>query len=313
MRKPGLTTYGVLCLTFGLAFLTGCDNSKNQPAATIPVAAPVSQSPQQVPGPLPGNVLVRIGSWALTAEDFNGRLNLLKQQLPDFKENDANSKNAVLNELIRQQLLVKDAEDSGIGNTKEIKDAVEDFRKTLLVQELASRLTKEVAAGEDDARAYYEANKPKFTEPVKWNVRQIVVGDEAAAKSILVQVLQGGDFAQIAQSQSKASDGPGGGKLKPFITGKAPFDAMQIAISNLDEGGTSGVFKGPEGYYIVKVDSKTGGAIKPFADVKKDLIYGLTLQKQQAVILNRLRDLAEKNKPEYNKGLIEQVVGKLSP
>ena len=325
MKKTRYTTYGILCLTVGLAFLTGCDlfgpkkqdNSQKQAEATVapPTAstAPVSQSPQEATGPLPGNVLVRIGSWTLTADDFNNRLNLLKQQIPDFKINDANSKNAVLDELVRQQLLVKDAEDSDIGNTKEIKGAMEDFRKTLLVQELAGRLTKQVAATEDDARVYYDANKARFTEPVKWDVRQIVVGDQAAAKSILVQVLQGGDFAQIAQAQSKAANATEGGKLKPFIAGKAPFDAMQTAIANLDEGGISGVFKGPEGYYIVKVDSKTGGTIKAFLDVKKDLVYGLTLQKQQAVILSHLRDLAEKNKPEYNKGLIEQVVGKVSP
>jgi parvulin-like peptidyl-prolyl isomerase len=124
--------------------------------------------------------------------------------------------------------------------------------------------------------------------------------------------LQGGDFAQIAQAQSKASNAADGGKLKAFITGKAPFDAMQTAISNLDEGGVSGVFKGPdEQYYIVKVDSKTGGALKAFADVKKDLIYGLTMQKQQAVILSHLKDLADKNQPEYNKDLIDQVVGQV--
>jgi len=316
MKKSGSTTYGILCLTLGLVFLTGCDllgmgpKKQKQPGATVS-AAPVSQSSQEAPGPLPSNVLVRIGSWTLTADDFNNRLSLLKQQIPDFKENDTNSKNTVLDTLVRQQLLVKDAEDSGIGNTKEIKAAIEDFRKILLVQEVASRLTKQVAATEDDARVYYEANRGRFTDPIKWNVRQIVVGDEAAAKSILVQVLQGGDFAQIAQAQSKATNAAEGGKLKPFITGKAPFDAMQTAIANLDEGGISGVFKGPEGYYIVKLDSKTDGVIKPFLDVKKDLIYELTLQKQQAVILNHLRDLAEKNKPEYNKELIEQVVGKL--
>ncbi len=314
MSKSRLTTYGVLFLTFGLVFLVGCDLLGIGPKKQV--AAPVSQNTQEVqgvPGPIPGNVLVRIGSWTLTADEFNNRLNLLKQQLPDFKVNDINSRAAVLDELVRQQLLVKDAEDSQIGNTKEIKDAVEDFRKTLLVQELASRMTKEVSASEEDARAYYDANKDRFTEPVKWNVRQIVVGDEAAAKSILVQVLQGGDFAQIAQAQSKAANAAQGGQLKPFMTGKAPFDAMQIAISNLDEGGISGVFKGPEGYYIVKVDSKTGGARKLFNDVKKDLIYGLTMQKQQAVILTHLKELAEKNKPEYNKELIEQVVGKVSP
>ncbi len=322
MRKPGAIMYGVLCLIFGIVSLTGCDllglgpkkqdNSNKQPEATAAPAAPVAQNSQEAQGPLPGDVLVRMGNWTLTASDFNSRLNLLKQQLPDFKENDPNSKSAVLDELVRQQLLVKEAESSDISDTKEIKDAIEDFRKTLLVQEMASRLTKDVVATEDDARAYYDANKDKFIEPIIWNVSQIVVGDEATAKSILVQILQGGDFTQLAKTQSKASNALEGGKLKPFLNSNAPFDAMQKAISDLDAGGVSAIFKGPEGFYIVKVNSKKGGSLKPFIDVKKDLIYGLTMQKQQEVILKHLKDLAEKNKPEYNKELIEQVVGKLS-
>ena len=63
---------------------------------------------------------------------------------------------------------------------------------------------------------------------------------------------------------------------------------------------------------MLRLILKQAGRSKPFADVKKDLIYGLTMQKQQAVILNHLKDLAEKNKPEYNKDLIEQVVGKIN-
>lgn len=319
MKTTRISSYGLAGIILCVTVLAGCDllgigpkkqdNSQKQPESSA-VAAPGSQT---APGVLPNNVLVRIGSWSLTVDEFNERLNLLKQQLPDFKENDPNSKNAVLDELIRQQLLVKEAENSDLGNTKEIKDAVEDFRRTLLVQELASRLTKDVAATEADASAYYDANKDKFATPVTWKVSQIVVGDEATAKSILVQILQGGDFAQIAKAQSKAANAAEGGQLKPFTTGsKATFDAMQIAIANLDEGGVSGVFKGPEGYYIVKVDSKTGGIPKTFVDVKKDLIYGLTMQKQQAVILKHLQDLAEKNKPEYNKDLIKQIVGQVS-
>jgi len=319
MNKPGLTTCGIIGFSLGLAFLTGCDllgsgskksdDAKAQAQVTAPVAPPV-QSSVQAPGPMPSNALVRVGDWVLTADDYNERLDLLKQQIPNFKDNDPNAKNAVLEELVRQQLLVKDAEDSDIANSKEIKDAIEDFRKTLLVQEEASRLTKNVIATEEDAHNYYDTNKERFIEPVKWNIRQIVVGDEASAKSILVQVLQGGDFAQIAQAQSKAANAIEGGKVKTFVTGKAPFEAMQIAISNLDAGGISGVFKGPEGFYIVKVDSKSGGDLKPFIDVKKDLIYGLTMQKQQAAILNHLKELADKNKPEYNRELITQVIGK---
>jgi len=309
-----------LCLTLGLAFLTtGCDllglgkkdNSAQKQSATTLTVASTPAAAEMPSGPLPSNALVRIGNWTLTNDDFNNRINLLKQQLPEFKENDPASKGAVLDELVRQQLLVKDAEDSQIGDTKEIKDAVADFRKTLLVQELASRLTKGVIATETEARQYYDTNKFKFAEPVKWSVREIAVADETTAKSILVQVLQGGDFAQLAQAQSKDPSAAHGGQLKPFI--KAPFEAMQIAIANLDAGGVSGVFKGPDGYYIVKVDGKTGGDVKSFEEIKKNLIYGLTLQKQQAVILNHLRDLADKDKPEYNKDLIEQTIGKPRP
>ena len=316
MKKTGSVASGLMILSLGFVFLTGCDllglgpkkqdNSKEQTNTATAVTS--TQTPS---GPLPANALVRIGNWTLTQEDFNTRLELLKQQIPAFKENDPKSRSTVLNELIRQQLLVKDAEASDIGDSKEVKSALDDFRKTLLVQELASRLTKGVVATEADAKGYYDTNRPRFAEPVQWSVRQIVVGDESAARNILVQVLQGGDFGQIAQAQSKAANSAQGGKLKTFTTGRAPFEAMEIAISNLDTGGISGVFKGPEGYYIVKVDSKTGGAIRSFEEVKKDLIYALTLQKQQEIILNHLKDLADKDKPEYNKDLIAQVIGKI--
>jgi len=324
MKKSGMNTYGILSLSLIFAFLTGCDllglgpkkqdNTAKPAEAVAPavVAAPVAVNAAETPGPIPGDALVRIGNWTLTTDDFNNRLTLLKQQLPNFKSDDTNAKAAVLDELVRQQLLVQDAENSDISNSKEIKDAIEDFRKTLLVQELASRLTKDVAATQEDAHMYYDSNKERFTLPITWKVSQIVVGDEATAKSVLVLLLQGGEFASIAQAQSKAANAQEGGKLKPFVTGKAPFEAMQTAISNLDAGGISGVFKGPEGFYVVKVDSKTGGNLKPFEEVKKDLIYGLTMQKQQQVILNHLKELAEKNKPEYNKDLIDQVVGKIS-
>jgi parvulin-like peptidyl-prolyl isomerase len=317
MRRQPIAFY-VLCLTTGLVFLTGCDllglGPKKQNFSTSQaVPAPtMASTPSEMPsGAMPSDALVRVGNWTLTTEEFNDRMNLLKNQVPGFKDNDPASKSAVLDELIRQELLVKDAENSDLASSKEIKDAVDDFRRTLLVQELASRLTKGVVATDEDARAYYEANRSKFAEPVTWTVREIVVGDESTAKSILVQVLQGADVGQLAQAQSKAADSVQGGKIKPFV--KAPFEAMQIAIADLDAGGVSGVFKGPEGYYIVKVDAKTGGIIRPFDDIKKNLVYALTLQKQQAIILNHLRDLADKEKPEYNKDLIEQVIGKQNP
>jgi peptidyl-prolyl cis-trans isomerase C len=276
-------------------------NPPKKAKKTTPKTEAAAQSQE---AKLSADTVAVVGSWKLTQDEFNQRLKLLKEGLPDFDVNKPGNKEAVLNELIRQQLLVQDAEAQGIGAQEDITAAVEDFRRTLLVQELASRLTKDKVATEKDAKEYYEANKELFVDPIEWKVREIVVADEAAAKNILVQVLQGADFGEIAKAQSKGKTAANGGVLPVFTTDKAPFAAMQAAIVNLDAGGTSGVFKGPDGYYIVKVDEKKGGAAKAFADVKEDVISGLTLRKQQEAILEHIDQLAQKIKVEVNKDLL---------
>jgi peptidyl-prolyl cis-trans isomerase C len=289
----------ILAITVGAAaLLSACDKKETKkPAPVVPaVEEPaVKEEQPKDEGPLPANVLARVGDWSITIEEFNQRLKLLKQGIGDFNENDPQTRATVLNELIRQQLLVKDAENSQIANKKEVKEAIEDFRRTLLVQELATSITKNVTATEEEGRKYYEDNKAIF---MKWKVRQIVVPDEATAKNILVQVLQGGDFAAIAQAQSKDKTAANGGLIDDVT--KSP-EEVQKAVLPLEAGGTSNVFKGPQGYYIVHVDEKKP---EPFANVKKDLIYGLTLRKQQSAILEYIENLAQKNKVEVNNELL---------
>lgn len=294
----GIIYFSITCVILAL---TGCDlinPPKKEEKKPAQAAKPVVDENE----PLAADVVARVGNWTLTQEEFNERLKLLKEGLPEFDPEKADNKAAVLNELIRQQLLVKDAEEAGVGQQKEVKDAVEDFRRTLLVQELANRLTKDIVATEKEAQKYYEDNKADFVEATEWTAREIVVADEATAKNILVQVLQGGDFGEIAKSQSKGKTAAEGGLLKPFT--RAPFEAMQTAIASLDAGGTSAVFKGPEGFYIVKVDGKKGGALRSFATVKSDLIAGLTLRKQQQAILEHIDQLASKYKVKINKELV---------
>ncbi|MDO8675296.1 MAG: peptidyl-prolyl cis-trans isomerase [Candidatus Omnitrophota bacterium] len=296
MKRAFCWTRMAAVFLFTIIF-TGCDLFS--PPKKAPAPAP---SAAETSSPIPKDVLVRVGGWTLTGSQFEERLKLLKEGLPDFDATKPGSKEALLNELIRQQLLVKDAENSGLARESDITEAVEDFRRTLLVQKLANQLTKDIVADEKEAQEYYDQNKDLFVEPVQYTVREIMVADETAAKNILVQLLQGADFAETAKAQSKAKTASGGGALPAFT--KAPFEAMQSAIANLDAGGVSSVFKGPEGFYIVKVDSKKGGAMKPFAGVKQDLIAGLTLRKQQKAILDHINQLAEKTKVEINQELL---------
>lgn len=299
--------FWIIPIVFISFCLTGCDiiNPKKPQPKTLATTtktetAAASADDNQA---LTNDVIAKVGSWTLTADEFSQRISLLKESIPTFDPNKPGTKEAVLNELIRQQLLVKDAEDSGIGQSKEIADAVEDFRRTMLVQELANRLTKGVKISEMDAQKYYNDHKEDFIQPVQWKVREIVLSDENTAKNVLVQVLQGGSFADIAKAQSKGKTAVDGGALKPFA--KAPFAAMQSAIANLDVGGTSSIFKDLDNNFcIVHVDEKKGGETKQFFEIKADLIAALTTREQQKAVLKHINQLAEKNKVKVNQNLI---------
>jgi parvulin-like peptidyl-prolyl isomerase len=250
-------------------------------------------------------MLAKVGDWTLTMNEFNQRIEGIKKAIPDFDSTKVDAKRMVLDELIRQQLLVQEARRENLDRTQDIKDAVRDFENTLLVQELVSNLTKEVKATEPEARAYYDKNPDLFVKPVEKQLREIVVATEVEAKDILVQVLQGADFAQTARDRSKSKNASNGGDLG-FLT-EAPFEQLQKTVAGLSKGGVSSVFQGPEGYYIVKVEDIRGGDKALFEDIKEDLVKGLTIQKQQQVVLEKLADVSKKVSVQVNTDLIDKT------
>lgn len=300
------------------AIISGCDKipflkeyfepkaeQAAKPAPAVQPVAPAAPAPAPADKPLADNELARIGTWSITIEEFNERLSRLKEVVPDFDPKDVETKKLILDELIRQQLLVLDAEESGTANTKDIKDAVEEFRRTLLVREIANNLTKAITVTDQEAEDYYNKNKDSLVEPAQWHVREIVTNTEDGAKEILVSLYGGGDFAQVAKERSVGKTAANGGDLG-FIA-EAPFPQMQSALASLEVGGISSVIKGPEEkFYIIKVEEKRGGTVQEFAAIKDEIIKGLTLLKQQQAIVEHLNKLATKIPTKVNDKLLEK-------
>lgn len=298
-------TIGVV---LSLLVLTGCDqiqkfmnNKKEQPVSVDSVAAPAPQ-PQAASGPMPANALARIGNWTITKEDFEERLKALKEVVPDYDFSSQEARKLVLEELIRQQLLLMDAEKNGMANTKEIRDAIDEFRRTLIVREVARAKTEKLAVTDEEAKEFYEKNKEILVEPLQLKVREIVVADKAKAESLLAQVLQGADFAQLAKDNSISKSAAKGGDLG--MLSEPPFPQMASAIISLETGDTSAVFSGPEGFYIVKVEEKLGGQPLPFEKIKQEIIQNQLLIKQQQTILQYIDQLRQNTKVETNESLL---------
>ncbi|MCX5712094.1 MAG: hypothetical protein NTY47_03350, partial [Candidatus Omnitrophica bacterium] len=86
----------------------------------------------------------------------------------------------------------------------------------------------------------------------------------------------------------------------------AQFDAV-VFSDNLEAGQASSIFKGPAGYYIVKIESIKGGKQRSINDLWDDIKRALTFLKQQEKIndlINKLNNPA-KSKIEIYEGEIK--------
>ena len=254
--------------------------------------------------PMTENTLARVGSWSITIEEFEERLDALKEVVPEYDITDPEARRLVLDELINQQVLVLGAEQTGLTRQKDIQAAVEEFRRTLIVREVARQLTENIEMSYMDARAFYDENKEAMVGPAEWHVREIVVDSKDDASDILAEILKGADFAEMARQHSTGTTAAQGGDLG-FIT-QEPFPEMGGALLPLEEGDVSGVFKGPEGFYIVKLEEKKGGAPITFDEIKEDIVQSQTLLAQQQAILEYLEQLKAKTDIKINEQLLER-------
>lgn len=301
--------------------LSGCDlidtikeyfkgSSGTEPAvksARVESPAGAVQPQQPVPpteGPLPTNVLARVGAWTITVDEFKERLNALKEAVPDFDAENIDAKKTVLEELVRQQLVALDAERRGVADQKDIKAALEEFRRTLLVQEVVRKLTEGISVSDEEAQKFYEEQKALLVEPEQWHVRAIVVDSQLKANELSVELVKGVDFAEMAKQHSIGPEASAGGDLG-FIT-EAPFPEMANALMPLNVGDISGVFKGPQGYYIVKVEEKKSGEQIPFEKIKEEIKQNQMMLKQQQVVLDYVKKLEQEIKTETKAELLGQ-------
>jgi len=306
-----INTFKVIavCSVVAIFAISGCDKlpffsksgTKKAEETKITPPTPPVQPPADTS--LSGDTLARVNNWTITLPEFNEKLQGLKEVMPEYNTDDFESRKMVLEELVRQELLVQDAEKSGIANEKDIVEALKEFKRTLLVREIASRLTKDITVDDAEAEKYYNENKDLFAEDTQWHAREIMVPSQSEANEILIELLKGADFATMATQRSKSASAAKGGDLD-WIS-QAPFPQMESTLMTLEKGAVSSVLKGSDGFYIIKLEDKKGGVPRLFAEVKEEIKKGLTLLKQQQEVLKYIEKLKNEAKVEVREELLK--------
>jgi len=148
-----------------------------------------------------------------------------------------------------------------------------------------AQLAKQVAAPSDaDLQAQYQQQLDKYKQDETRDARHILItvkpGDAAAdaaakakAEDILKQLKGGADFAKLAAqySQDPGSAKQGGelGKVSRGMMVK-PFEDALFAIAK--PGDIAGPVKTQYGYHLIQLESVQEAQVKPFAEVKAQIL-----------------------------------------
>lgn len=248
-----------------VVFLLGCEKIFPKKAVEVQKTA----QKLSIKGPL----LAQVDDWALGLGDFRDKLEALKTLQPQMNIEDPKYKKNILQELINLEIIAQEAKKRGLDRERDFLEALEDFKRSLLVQKMNEQTAADVAVTDVEAQNFYDTNKLGFTEPEERKIREIVVSTEVEAKDIMIRLLQGEDFVQLAKERSIAATKNAGGDLgylKPDP--KQKFQKFWEESFTKAKGQTSSYFKGEDGnFYIVKVEDIKGGKARPFAEVKEDI------------------------------------------
>ena len=290
-----------ICSGLFIMSFVGCDILKPKQSTQTSI------SPRKVKG----TVIAVVGNAPLTLQDLNREIEAFNAEVPennpDLKITTREQKiNFLKNELVQRLLLYEEALRRGLDKDEEIANVLEKTKIRLLALELIRREAQNVDVSAKEIEDYYEKYKDQLKEPEERMIREIVVPTEQEAKDIAIRSLQGQDFASLAAEKSIAASAKKNGDLGFIKKGTRFVQFDNVAFSEtLEVGKISNIFKGPDGYYVVKLEAKRGGAQRSLYDMRDEIKRGLTFLKQQQQIDDLLSKLSREIKIEIREGEIQ--------
>lgn len=250
-----------------------------------------------------GTLVAKVNNIPITLEEMNRYIDIynasidLREDLTEEQKKlakiDTRDKKLdyLKNVLIRQMVFYQTALDKGLDRKEEINEVLNRYKIAVLSQEMQNEIVKNISVSSAEIEEAYKNNKDLFREPEARRIREIVTKTEEEARQILIELLQGGDFATVARNRSIAESAKNGGDLgfiKKGQRGEKFVNFDEVAFSPaLQQGALSTVFKGPEGFYIIKIEAIKEGRQVSLSEAW-DTIKAILLARKQQEELDRV-------------------------
>lgn len=186
----------------------------------------------------------------------------------------------------------------------------------------------------EEMRQYYEKSKAKFMTPLTITLRELMIAvptrtvngqdtfsaaDDASAKAridaLRERAVAGTDFTALVAEASDSTSKTNAGLVGP-LNADDLNPALKEAIASLQPGGLTAVFRGPRGYQVFKLETRSVPQLKPFDSVRGEIEQALReerIEPETQKLLSRLRTEAVIEwKDEALRKLYEQELAELA-
>ena len=185
--------------------------------------------------------------------------------------------------------------DMGLEETDEFKEIMVNMKREVLAQ-LAIQDTIKAGAviSQEEAKAYYEANKARFEKGATVHAKHILVAEEAACLAILETITKGEQtFEEAAKASSTCPSSAQGGDLGEFGKGQMVKEFEEAAFA-AEIGAVVGPVQTQFGYHLIKVEGKTEAGVMAFEEVANQIYSMIISQKQNEAYSAKFEELKEK-------------------
>lgn len=191
-------------------------------------------------------------------------------------------KAAILNALIDIKLLAAAALEEGLENSESFKARMAYNRSRWLHNEFfGERVLKNIA--DEEIKARYDIEIKSFPKEAEVRARHILVETEEAAKAIIKELDDGGDFVQLAKDKSTGPSGPNGGDLGYFGRGQM-VPEFETAAYSLEKGAyTKEAVKSQFGWHIIFKEDERDRQPPSFDQVKDQVRQTIAREKYFAL------------------------------
>ena len=229
-------------------------------------------------------VIATVNGDKIMKSTLDGYMNILKRSGKADKQ-------AALDDLIATEIALQQAKSSDISERPEVKKAISDFTRNVLLKTWTKEKVDSFKISDDDIKKAYDERVTKLASK-EYNARHILVKTEDEAKAIIKELQGGADFAKLAKEKSTGPSGSNGGSLGWFKA-ETMVPAFANAVKAMKKGEVSKEpVKTQFGYHIIKLEDSRDAKLPTMESLKPQL-KRVIAQKKMLEYMKELKKTAD--------------------